>query len=379
MIDWQKIIAPYLNNIEEHFDRIKFLLHERLGDQDPMMVLPYRGYGNSNKIYLKGRVLENKGITTARSIDNLWDNLLNIYRRFDSDEIPFAHVLAHFAGNTQVVKTDSEGYFDLRIELNQKLSSDTIWYPIQLKLIKPHPDGIPRVRSVGEVLIPPPTARFGVISDIDDTVAITDTQHLLKMMRNVFLGNARTHLPFIGVAAYFQSLHTGWQGKELNPIFYVSSSPWNLYDLITDFLNLHTFPTGPILLRDWGITETEILPLQNREHKLTLIRQVIRMYPNLPFILIGDSGQEDPEIYSEVASQFPGHILAIYIRDVSLNETRSTTITNLANKMKSTGCDLILTKSTSFMAAHATQHGWISANSLDEIRTQVRLVNVNPG
>ena len=375
MSDWQKIIAPYLNNIEEHFDRIKLQLHDRLGDQDPMMILPYRGYGNTNKINLKGRVLENKVLTPPpSSADNLWDNLLNMYRRYESDKIPYAQVLARFAGSARIVKADSEGFFEARIEPIQSFPPDRLWHPVQLKLINPRSDGVSQAQAVGEVLIPPSTARFGVISDIDDTVAITDTQHLLNMMRTVFLGNARARLPIKGVPAFFRALHAGSQGHEFNPIFYVSSSPWNLYDLFSDFFTLNAIPAGPILLRNWGISEKEISPLENREHKLNIIRQVIRMYPNLPFILIGDSGQEDPEIYCELVSQYPGHILAIYIRDISQNDNRSTAIQHLTEQVKAAGCDLVLTASTLFMAAHATQHAWISSNSLPEIRAQVREV-----
>ena len=89
-------------------------------------------------------------------------------------------------------------------------------------------------------------------------------------------------------------------------MFYVSSSPWNLYDLLSDFFNLQNIPIGPVLfLRDWGLSDQGFLPTRNRSYKLGYIKEIIETFNDLPFILIGDSGQEDPEIYTEVVSLYP--------------------------------------------------------------------------
>jgi phosphatidate phosphatase APP1 len=107
---------------------------------------------------------------------------------------------------------------------------------------------------------PPPSAQFGVISDIDDTVIRTDATRLLRMLKRTLLENARTRLPFEGVAEFYSGLHARRTVRALNPVFYVSSSPWNLYAVLTDFLEHQGIPLGPLMLRDWGISERGVLP-----------------------------------------------------------------------------------------------------------------------
>ncbi|HJW91757.1 MAG TPA: phosphatase domain-containing protein, partial [Anaerolineales bacterium] len=194
-----------------------------------------------------------------------------------------------------------------------------------------------------------------------------------RMARNVFLSNARTRLPFKGVAAFYRALLLGRQGRELNPLFYVSSSPWNLYDLLSEFFQLHDIPLGPMLfLRDWGLSREELLPLGHRDYKLRAIESILELAPGLPFILIGDSGQEDPEIYHAVVQKYPQRILAIYIRDVSRDLKRPEAIRALAKEVVAAGSRLILAEDTLPMAEHAAAQGWIDPQALPEIYEEKR-------
>lgn len=371
MAGWQKLIAQNIVNAEEHFDLMKFRLRERLGGRDPIMILPYRGFGTQGKIYLKGRVLEDKGIESPMDNDTVWDNLLNMYRRFKSDEIPYARILVRFKGEEQEVVTDVEGFFEAWIKPAKPLEKDRLWHEVDLELLAPQREGYPIVHATGQVYVPPESASFAVISDIDDTVLHTDATNLLRMARTVFLGSARTRLPFKGVAAFYRALFAGRQGDEKNPLFYVSSSPWNLYDLLSDFFHLQDIPLGPILfLRDWGINEEELVPSTHRSHKLKAIERAIELFHWLPFILIGDSGQEDPEIYQEVVDLYPNRVLAIYIRNVSRNLARPEAVRELAKKVVEAGSTLILSEDTLAMAQHAAQMGWISPAELPFIEAE---------
>jgi hypothetical protein len=164
-----------------------------------------------------------------------------------------------------------------------------------------------------------------------------------------------------------------------NPLFYVSSSPWNLYSLLSEFFQLQDIPNGPVLfLRDWGISEEELLPTHHRSHKLKTIQNIMEVYPKLPFILIGDSGQEDPEIYAEVVQKHPQRIPAIYIRNVSHELKRPEAIRQLAKKVADTGSTLILADDTVPMAEHAAAQGWIDPASLAEIREEKRADEAPP-
>lgn len=378
-MSWQKILAQSVVNIEEQFDLLKYRLRERIGNRDPIMILPYRGYGTPEKLYLRGRVLEDKGIASPTDNDTLWDNLVNMYKRFESDEIPYATVRARFQHLEKIIRTDVEGHFEVTMEVTGPLPGDRLWHEIDLELVAPQREGAGPVQATGSVLTPPSTARFGVISDIDDTVLHTDATNLIRMARTVFLGNANTRLPFKGVAAFYRAL---FEGKEhdMNPLFYVSSSPWNLYDLLSDFFNLQEIPIGPVLfLRDWGINENEVLPSRHRDYKLGVIRRIMDYYDYLPFILLGDSGQEDPEIYHQVVRDYPDRVLAVYIRNVSRRLKRGRAIRALAEEVLEAGSTLILADDTLPMAEHAAKNGWIDPVNLLAIRDKVRQDAEPPG
>jgi phosphatidate phosphatase APP1 len=378
MVSWQHVLTHLANDVEEHFDALKYRLRQRLDTLGPLMIASYRGCGTADTLYLRGRVLEDTGIVPARDNDTVWANLVNMYRRFDSHEAPGARVLARFDGVEQEVVADEEGFFEVWLHPTRPLPAGGPWYQIELELVSPLREGQGPVRALGDVFVPPPAARFAVISDVDDTVVQTNAASLLRMARTVFLGNARTRLPFEGVAAFYRALYAGASGREMNPLFYVSSSPWNLYDLLYDFFDLQNIPAGPFFLRDWGLTEDEILPIHNRDYKLATIHKILTLFPHLPFILIGDSGQEDPEIYQSVVNAYPHRVLAAYIRNVSRDPTRPEAIRALATKIVEAGSTLILAQDTEPLARHAAEQGWISPATLEVIRAARRAETAPP-
>jgi phosphatidate phosphatase APP1 len=372
MSDWQEILAPYIRAIEKRYDKLKYRLYYALGGPGPLKIVPYRGFGTEEALYLKGRVLEDRGVTEATTEDSLWQNLLNTYKRLSSREVPHARLRAQLGSLPEVaaeVEADEEGMFEVWLHPEAPLPSDRLWHPIDLELRTPQSDAQDDpVRATGEVLVPPPSAEYGVISDIDDTVLQTDAASLLRMARTVFFENAHTRLPFPGAAAFYRALHAGAQGEAQNPLFYVSNSMWNLYDLLTQFFHLHEIPVGPLLfLRNWGIYEDELLPLDHEKHKLPIVRQILELYEELPFILIGDSGESDPEIYQQIAEEYPDRILAIYIRNVSPDLERPQAIHALAEEIVAAGSTLVLAEDSLAMAQHAAREGWIASEALSAI------------
>jgi hypothetical protein len=119
--------------------------------------------------------------------------------------------------------------FKLEQPLAQPLEEKTSWHPVDLELLWPKAQGQVEVQVTGYVLVSA-GARPGVISDLDDTVVKSRATDLLKMVWIILVNNARTRLPFEGVADFYKALQVGTDGREFNPVFYVSSSPWNLYD-----------------------------------------------------------------------------------------------------------------------------------------------------
>lgn len=372
MMDWQRRIAPIVRAVERRYDAWKYRLYYALGGPGPIKIQPYRGFGTPEKLYLMGRVLEERGITSPRKTDNWWDNLANMAKRLQSREVPHAQMLARFQAAERSVTADEEGMFEVWIEPSEAVGREDRWQSIELELLEPlsdHQEG--PVRATGKVLIPPDDVQFGVISDIDDTVLQTDVSNVLRMVRTVLFSNARTRLPLPGVAAFYRALHAGPEGDSESPMFYVSNGPWNLYDLLEDFFALNEIPGGPVLLlRNWGVYRDEILPTRQREHKLGIARQILDLYADLPFILIGDSSEADPEIYSELVHQYADRILAVYIRNVSSDLERPAAIRALADQVVQAGSELVLADDSLAMGRHAAKRGWISEMALPEIRAE---------
>jgi phosphatidate phosphatase APP1 len=373
MASWKKVLISMVNNAESRMDELRYRLYYSLGGPGPIKISTYKGYGTPERMYLCGRVLEDKQIPEAEENDNLWENLLSMYKRMNSDEVPHARLAVRFQGEEQEVVADEEGMFEVWIEPKQPLAEQRLWHQVEIELLEPIPQEQSHypVKTTGEVLVPPPDARFVVVSDIDDTVLKSDATHLIKMAQHVFLGNAHTRLPFPGVAGLYRALFAGSSGNENNPLFYVSSSPWNLYDLLAQFFNLQDIPIGPVLfLRNWGINEEELLPIKHRAYKTGVIRQMLEFYPNLPFILIGDSGQEDPEIYADMVREYGDRIQAVYIRNVSRDVKRPDAIRALAEEVVEAGSVLVLADDSVAIARHAVEAGYISASMLPEIREE---------
>jgi phosphatidate phosphatase APP1 len=217
----------------------------------------------------------------------------------------------------------------------------------------------------GRIMIPPPDAQFGVISDIDDTVLRSNSLNYLKLARNVFLKNARTRLPFEGVAAFYEALQQGTEDS-CNPIFYLSKSPWNLYDLLIDFFAIRGIPLGPLFLTDLGISPQKLFMPHTHKYKLGNIQLLLDTYDHLPFILIGDSGEKDADIYDYVAERYPGRILAIYIRNVT-GPWREAALEALKARAEQAGVEMILAKDTGVAAAHALAQGFIRPDAYPQV------------
>jgi phosphatidate phosphatase APP1 len=317
-----------------------------------IIILPYLGYGTPRRLTVCGRVLEDEGFLPSADTDTRWRNLVHFYKRLESDEVPAARLRASFLGMKKETTTDAEGYFKLALEPRGRIGPGE-WQEVELELLAPE-----AANATARVLVPSPRARFGVISDIDDTIVWSNVTNKLKMVLNVALSNARTRKPFKGVAAFYRALHAG-----VNPLFYVSKSPWNLYEPLVEYLEVQGLPLGPLMLRDFGLR-------REKQHKEKAIGDILATYPKLKFILIGDSGEQDPEIYADMVRRYPQRIRAIYIRSVNPDPTRIAAVERLVEEVAKTGCQLVLAPDSEFAAAHAAAEGLIQASDLRAVRSE---------
>jgi phosphatidate phosphatase APP1 len=303
----------------------------------------FRGFGRSDELLVRGRVLVQKSITRVSTSESTWRNVLNTYRRFESDEVAGARVVATFRDAVVESLTDDEGYFQAML-CPKEIDLSLPWHEVGLTLPEHS------VTSTVPVLVPPPDAQFGVISDIDDTIVQTNATSLVRMVRSV-IQNAASRLPFEGVADLYRALHA-----DRNPIFYVSSSPWNLYDLLHDYMDINGIPHGPMFLQDWGIDEDTFITTPHDTHKLAQIQTLLDYYPHLRFVLIGDSGQRDPEIYLRVIQSRPERIAAAFIRDVT-SDLRDQAVVKIVEASNAAGVEMLYVRDSAEAMTHATRLG----------------------
>jgi phosphatidate phosphatase APP1 len=359
--------------LEEAIDRTKRRLGRSLRSDRPLRVVPYLGYGTRDRVRLRGRVLAGRqALGTVSAEDSRFVNLMRALRRFETDEVPDAELaLALAAGGEPVrVLSDEEGYFDAELVPPEPLPAAGGWHPLEIDLLSP--PGREVLVQPARVLVPPADAELIVVSDLDDTVIHTDATNLLKMVRNTVLGNSRTRMPFPGVAPFYEALTLGDDDAPRNGLFYVSSSPWNLYAPLLDFLEINGIPHGPLFLADWGLSPTQLLTAGHDDHKGRAIRDLLALYPRQRFVLIGDSGQEDPEIYSRIVAEHEDRVAAVYIRNLPLEDVeRPEAIRRLAQEVEKAGSTLLLVDTTYQAAEHAAGRGWISRSALGEIAKAV--------
>jgi len=166
-------------------------------------------------------------------------------------------------------------------------------------------------RFAGEALLLDKTG-LSVISDIDDTIKITEVRDRRATLRNTFLREFR---PVPDMAAFYQAM-----ARSNDAAFhYVSASPWPLYEPLAAFVHSNGFPAGTFVLKDFRWKNRSALNLLTdpEKYKPAVIEPLLKRFPNRRFILVGDSGERDPEIYAALARKFPRQIERIYIRDVT--------------------------------------------------------------
>lgn len=336
-------IARTINGVESFFDGLKLSYKWRFNRFFHLNVVPYRGFGTRKNVWFRGRVLDDRAVTESAH-DSVWQNVRTTLKRIETDEIPDATVRVRFYEVEVELQTDGDGFFDAVLE-PASIDENRVWHEVHVELLRPRLPSCEAVSTTGEIIIPPPGSEFGVISDIDDTVIRSGAYNRLQMGRVVLLNSSHTRTPFPGVAEFYQALHLGADGAGANPIFYVSSSPWNLYNLFDDFMRVHDVPAGPILLRDYGFSEEKLFKPSHESHKTKSICRILDHFSDLQFVLIGDSGQRDPEIYRQIVHERPDRIRAIFIRDVT-PPGRDAEVRAIAEEIESTGVPMALVDDT---------------------------------
>jgi len=200
--------------------------------------------------------------------------------------------------------TGANGHFEFNAAMAPGKSQCQDWLRVK---INTHPG---YTRMLGGQIQCLPNEGISVISDIDDTIKDSNVLDKKKLMKKTFLKE------FQAVKG-MSELYRHWQSKGYR-FHYVSSSPWQLYPALNKFISKQSFPSGSMHLKLIRVKDSSLFNLfaSPEEGKLPTITKLLTTYPKRRFILVGDSGERDANIYADIARRYPERIVKIYIRDV---------------------------------------------------------------
>lgn len=254
--------------------------------------------------WIYGRVLSEKKLIPPTPEDSSWMNFKRMTSQWFTREVPKTGITVTIGNQKHQARSDKEGYFEI---LAHNISGD---YSVSLDSFPYQAD----FHSTGSAQIP----EYVIITDVDDTLLETGAISLGKMIKTTLLGNSLTRELVPGIAELINDLHS--DGK--NPVFYVTSSPWNLYGFLKRIFRRAKLPKGGIFMTDWGLTPKQWLTPSHSVHKGNAIHRIFEWHQDSQFILFGDDSQKDHTIYADFIRSHPHKIKAAFIRTISDKEKK---------------------------------------------------------
>jgi len=266
-------------------------------------VLPYTGYAGTSFARVLGRVVLSKDGQDAQEPTVEADGGRRGFRVFFSAPLPEVDVTVTFGDATVSVATDRGGYIDVDLTDHGMPPG---WHEATISADE--------VETQAPVQVIGPDTAFGIISDIDDTCLVTSLPRPMHAAWNSFVLEETARKVVPGMPAMYRSLLA--QNPD-SPVIYLSTGAWNTQPVLDRFLRRHGFPPGPMLLTDWGPTETAMFR-SGQEHKHGSLRRLAMEFPHIKWLLVGDDGQHDPRIYEEFALERPESVDGIAIRKLTV-------------------------------------------------------------
>lgn len=278
--------------------RSEYVLDRLRGQRDERRIIePYVGYANPDHLVVRGRVLAALKRNKSTPTQSLWVNFRQMLSLFLTDEVRGVEVTAQ---GVEAI-TNEEGYFTLL------LPRWTVQGWVNVEVSIAGEAGM----TICPVLVTRQDAEFAVISDVDDTMLKTGAYSLLRNLWTSLTGNALTRRIFPDAVGFIAALSK--DGR--NPVYYVSSSPWNLHHFLTRIFDRAGLLRGPMFLRDLGISKTQFITGTHGDHKGGSIDVLMAANPDLQFILVGDTGQHDAFVYRDAIARHPGRVRAVVLRE----------------------------------------------------------------
>ena len=331
-------LAGWLSRAEQTLDdRVADVLRRRPGWQ--LEVVPYVGSGTTTRAHLRARVVLSR--SSGSSSDGV---LVTSLRRYLAVEVRGETVTIEVGGRRSEARSEWEGYVEARIDVELAPG----WHDVTWT--------VAGTSTTGRLLVVDPEATLGLVSDIDDTVIHTGLTRAYEAARNTLLVAEQDRLPIPGAADLYTRLVAGDAGRA--PVFYVSTGAWNLHEPMEQFLERHHFPAGPLVMTDWGPGVGWVFREGSVAFKSRIVLDLLAEHPHLRWVLVGDSGQHDPEAYSAVVREQPDRIVAVYIREVLPDSvTRAARVRELADELAALGVPMLLVRDSEDAVQHARSLG----------------------
>ncbi len=279
----------------------------------------YTGFGNETSCVIYGHALSLSPLPRKTYRKFFVYNSIALLRLFMVRPMKHAKVKLLWEDSIYETLTENDGFFRFEWKPSYPLKPGSC--KVQAVLMAKDSDTIIATSAGGEIIIPSSTS-FSFISDIDDTFLISHSSNLRKRLWVLLTENARSRRPFEGAVKHYRMLNgSGDNQKKDNTFFYVSSSEWNLYNYIREFVRMNKLPDGVFLLNQLK-TFSKLFSTGQGNHngKFTRIIRIIEAYPHQKFILLGDDSQKDIFIYTSVVEHFPQNVYCVYIRRVHTPE-----------------------------------------------------------
>lgn len=267
-------------------------------------VIPYAGYGGDGWIRVLCRVLLVAPAKPSEPETTRYKNVRG-WRSFTSVPIDDVEVIVSAGGEEFRVKANRGGVVDMRIGVDLPYG----WNTIGLRTDD-------SVTVEAPIYVVDPAVRFGILSDIDDTVMVTALPRPFLAAWNTFVLDEHARRPVAGMAVLYERLIRSNPGA---PVIYLSTGAWNVAPTLTRFLSRNLYPSGALLLTDWGPTHDRWFR-SGMDHKRENLRRLAAEFPDINWLLMGDDGQHDEQLYSEFLESFGGNVTAVCIRQLSASE-----------------------------------------------------------
>lgn len=269
-------------------------------------IIFYSGYGDARIIVMEGRIQTPHKTKKTTTEDGTLRNLKHNTRLFFNDEHKHTPLSLSLGAQRWDTLTDDEGYF--RVESSSPHQLAPGWHEVETE------SG--RSTGSGQTLIVPPENQLGLISDLDDTILVSEVTRKHRLLSNSFLKNPAQRQAVPGTAQLYTQVREHNPYPEATPLFYLSASPRQLHRSIAEFLSLNHFPQGILITRRVGVDKASDSLLDTFSYKTRRIEEIFARLPQVRFILAGDDGEKDPEIYDWIRQQYPERVEAIWIRRV---------------------------------------------------------------